>query len=548
MDPEPEHPAAGQDDGPLGAGEADRILATWLSEYPDALYGVLGPNGIPTAVPPELGLPAAQVEPRSVLDLVIPEEAPAVTDAFTSALRHGLSVTSIHLVSDPGQTVLLHYLDLRDRYGIVLRVLVAGTAEDSAGQPLSPADLVTSRPRVCFMTKDEVSIILAVDAATTLMLGWEAADLVGRRSLEFIHPDDHLRAIDNWMARRSKSDAVRGTVRLRYLHQDGSWVWLETSNEFVTGPDGATLVQAQLIDISTEMAAGEALQRSEELLRRVTETVPVGLFHISSEGADGQVLFVNPVARRLLGDSVPGTRSELCTLLAGDRRDDLDAAIGLVLAEGVESYVDLEIGSEGDDPGSSCQVTLRPVMERDRPVGVLGCVIDVTELRHIAYTDPLTGLPNRTSILRTLGEDLASSDASVGAVYVDLDRFKPVNDLYGHAVGDQLLAAVAERLRNGIRPADRIGRLGGDEFLIVCPGLGSESEAQAMAERIRDVLEQPFVVAGRLLGLGASIGVSFGPAGTSADALVELADTAMYRVKHDQTDSPVLLPSQRQAG
>ena len=546
MGPTPKQPVHRQTTAPLAAAEARRILATWLNEHPDALVGALGPNGIPTAIPEALGLADHPLEDRSVLDLVVPEDSRAVTDGFILALGRGISVTRIHLASDPDKTVLLQYVDLREEFGVVLRLLVSSEGDTGTGTgSLSSDDIGISRPRLGFMTKDEVATILSVDDAALTMLGWPADAMIGHRTLEFIHPDDHVRAIDNWMARRTNRSTRVGTVRLRYLRQDGSWLWVETSNEFVEQPDGTTLVTTRMIDISSEMAASEALRRSEELLRRVAETVPVGLFHIS---VDGEVVFVNAVAQRMLGDVIPRSRSELCERLAPGREAELDDAIVRVLDEGVEAYLDLEI-APASGSRSACQVTLRPVLDQERTTGVLGCVVDVTELKEIADTDVLTGLESRRAIMQSLADDLSAREGCVAAVFVDLDRFKPVNDQYGHAVGDRLLTAVAERLRDGTRPGDRIGRLGGDEFLVVCPGLKDESDALAVAERIGAAFEDPFVVDDRILKVGASIGVSCGNPGMSADELVAVADSAMYQAKHHRGGPPVLLPSgTRQAG
>ncbi len=547
MGPTPKPPVQRDSTAPLAAAEARQILATWLSEHPDALIGALSPNGIPTGMPEGLGLSGHAREDRSVLDLVIPEDSPAVTDGFVLALRRGISVTRIHLARDPATTVLLQYVDLREEFGVVLRLLVSSEGDTGTGSAvLSPEEIVTSRPRLGFMTKDEVATILSVDDAALMMLGWPADAMIGHRTLEFIHPDDHVRAIDNWMARRTNHSTRVGTVRLRYLRHDGSWLWVETSNEFVEQPDGTTVVTTRMIDISSEMAASEALRRSEELLRRVADTVPVGLFHIS---VDGDVVFVNPVAQRLLGEVAPDSRARLCALLAPGREAELDDAIMRVLHEGVEAYLDLEIAPISGSR-SACQVTLRPVLDQERTTGVLGCVVDVTELKQMADTDALTGLESRRAIMQSLAEDLSAREGCVAAVFVDLDRFKPVNDQYGHGVGDQLLTAVADRLRRGTRPGDRIGRLGGDEFLVVCPGLKDESDALAVAERMRAAFEEPFVVQDRILRVGASIGVSCSSGeAVTADELVAVADSAMYRAKHDRTGLPVLLPAgHRQAG
>lgn len=526
---------------PLSKVEARRVLATWLSEYPGALVGTVGANGIPIAVPAGLDLPGFEREERSVLDLVIADDSRAVTDGFMAGLAHGVSVTRVHLASDPDQVVLLHYLDLREEFGVLLRMLVSGSSDTQDGSGLSSDDIFSSRPRLGFMIKDELATIVSVDESATLMLGWTGADMVGRRSLEFIHPDDHTRAIDNWMARRSNPTAGARTVRLRHLRPDGSWLWVEISNEFVER-DGAVIVNTQIIDISNEMAASEALRRSEGLLRLVTDTVPVGLFHISCEG---EVVFVNPVAERLLGVTVPASRDDLCKILAPGREEDLEDAIARVLDEGGEAHLDLEFAAAGSGPRSACQVSLRTVLDQERTAGVLGCIVDVTELKQIADTDALTGLENRRSIMQTLAQDVKTHHGRVAAIFIDLDEFKPVNDRFGHGFGDHTLTAVADRLRGALRPQDRIGRLGGDEFLVICPGVRVEEDALDIAGRLRAELDRPLDLDGRALKVTASVGVALGARGVTADELVAAADVAMYQAKHDRGGPPVYLPATR---
>ena len=160
----------------------------------------------------------------------------------------------------------------------------------------------------------------------------------------------------------------------------------------------------------------------------------------------------------------------------------------------------------------------------------------VDQMRHLAYHDALTGLPNRLLFFEHLAHAVANaarSGASLAVLYLDLDRFKLVNDSLGHNVGDLLLEAVADRLRVSLRTADLAARLGGDEFAVLAENTDADGAA-VLAERIGEVLAGAFTVGGHELTLSASIGVVVDEAGqTDADGLLRNADLAMYRAKLD---------------
>jgi diguanylate cyclase (GGDEF)-like protein/PAS domain S-box-containing protein len=502
------------------------VLADWLAKHPTALLGALNETGQPIPMPSGVPLGAHHtVEERSLLDLVVPDDMAAVTEGFVSALQRGFSVRRVHLASNPREPVLLHYLDARLSLGAVIRIVAAADPSDDGAAAIVSRPAAT-RPRLGFMTKDEISTIVSIDEACSLMLGWSREEMAGRRTIEFIHPDDHVRAIDNWMARFANKGRV-GTVRLRYLRKDGSWLWVETANEQAVSDEGTAVVHSQLIDISTEMAATEALRRSEAIVRQVTDTVPVGLFHLAPDGA---LVFVNPIMQKMFGATRAQTRSELLSMLARGRETELERAIDRVLTDGADEEVEVEVGDpESGGAKSAWKISLCPISDDDMTVGVLGCVVDVTELRNIAHTDALTGLGNRRSIIRVLEDQLARGhDLSV--IFVDLDNFKPVNDQFGHDVGDQVLATVAARLRNVIRSGDHVGRLGGDEFLITCPLLDHDA-GTAMIDRITEIMQQPVTAGGHQLVITASVGISTATAGMSVDHLIAAADVAMYQEK-----------------
>ncbi|WP_423008939.1 EAL domain-containing protein [Undibacterium sp. JH2W] len=161
-------------------------------------------------------------------------------------------------------------------------------------------------------------------------------------------------------------------------------------------------------------------------------------------------------------------------------------------------------------------------------------------IRHLAFNDVLTGLPNRTQFLDQLGRRLALAKEnveSVAVLFLDLDRFKNVNDTLGHDVGDRLLIAVAQRIRRSVRNADCVARLGGDEFTVVLSELADPAAAASAAQNICRTLAKPFQIDGHDIFVTASIGISVYPNdGTDVGTLVKHADTAMYRAKKTNTD------------
>ncbi len=154
-------------------------------------------------------------------------------------------------------------------------------------------------------------------------------------------------------------------------------------------------------------------------------------------------------------------------------------------------------------------------------------------IRYEALHDPLTGLANRTLLRDRLEHALARSERGAGAtgvLFVDLDDFKKVNDVYGHAIGDSVLVQLGARLRAAVRPADTVARIGGDEFVVICEQVDEEA-AVALGRRVQEAVQVPVVVRGVEHRVSASVGIALGH--TNPDALLDDADTAVYRAKAD---------------
>ena len=189
---------------------------------------------------------------------------------------------------------------------------------------------------------------------------------------------------------------------------------------------------------------------------------------------------------------------------------------------------------------SSRRLTIRD--QSDEAQYVLGVVDDVTErkaaeakIAHLAHYDPLTGLPNRTLFREQLEKELSfvRRGAQLAVLYLDLDHFKSINDTLGHPAGDELLKAVAERLRSCLRESDLIARLGGDEFAIVYTQLQHPKDAEVLAQRLREtVTNVAYDLNGHQTTTDVSIGIALSPAdGTEMDELVKHADLALYGAK-----------------
>ncbi|MDD5296959.1 MAG: diguanylate cyclase [Rhodocyclaceae bacterium] len=156
---------------------------------------------------------------------------------------------------------------------------------------------------------------------------------------------------------------------------------------------------------------------------------------------------------------------------------------------------------------------------------------------HLAFHDSLTELPNRALLFDRLSQALTRlrrEDGAFALMVMDLDGFKEINDSWGHAKGDELLCAVAQRLLSCVRESDTVARLGGDEFALLLHGIGSEAEAERTAKKLLKSLAEPFDLGEARVGLGASLGIALCPHhGTGLDALLSQADQAMYRAKQE---------------
>lgn len=309
--------------------------------------------------------------------------------------------------------------------------------------------------------------------------------------------------------------------------------------------------------ISRAQDAAVALRENEARYRTVVESVREVIFRIDAEG---RWELLNHAWEELSHHSVAESlgRPVLDFIHVDDRQHHADLVLPVAPGSVDEYRRELRL-SGTDEQAIWVEIHARPIHdELGRFIGMSGTLTDITERRALqerllvrAFHDDLTGLANRALFKDRLEHALtrrARHPGLVGLLFLDIDRFKTVNDSLGHTTGDRLLTAVAQRLSAVLRPEDTIARLGGDEFAIVVEDVGSPEEALALAERIRSAFEAPFTHEDRLISITASIGVVVASGrDRSADDLLRDADVAMYRAKVSGRGSYALFERSMQA-
>ena len=380
-------------------------------------------------------------------------------------------------------------------------------------------------------------IIEWVSPSVTKVLGWRPEELIGRSGVEFFHPND----VDGTLAharRMASGDSASGRVRLRCA--DGSYRWVSQVARPVFDDHGTLVARISgFQDVDAQARAEHALARSEHRFRLAMESAPTGMAMID---LDRRFIQVNPA---------------LCSMLERDEDWLLSHSVADILSPD-DDALDLELRQRVRGSGVSARQTQRLLTSRgseviaEHSVGVLlddegyptsyvSQFLDVTaeraaedRLRFLAGHDALTSLANRHNLLsRMAGFLTRARHTGTGLVvlFVDLDEFKPINDTYGHAAGDELLVEVARRLTAHVRSDDVVSRIGGDEFIVALPSVRDVADAEQVAGKLHAAVAEPFDVGGHLVQVTCSIGIAVAAPGETADNVLRRADEALYDAK-----------------
>jgi diguanylate cyclase (GGDEF)-like protein/PAS domain S-box-containing protein len=384
---------------------------------------------------------------------------------------------------------------------------------------------------------DRNGAIVWANHAFTTMTGYSKEEILGQNHRLLKSGEQPESYYANLWSTISSGKVWQGEIVNR--RKDGTTYTEEMTITPVTQNLGST-TDTYFIAIKQDITERK---KSEEELQRLASIVEFSEDAIIGKNLDGAITSWNRGAEKIYGY----TRGEvvgrdLSFLLPPERQAEIQAIMERVLSghpvECLETQRLTKTGSAID-----VSLSVSPIKDASGHIaGASAIARDITQrkaaekqIQFLAYYDALTGLPNRTLLRDRLSSALASARRrkdKVALLFLDLDRFKDINDSLGHSVGDLVLKQVAERLKKWAREQDTIARVGGDEFLIVLTAVKEVADAAVAAERIRNAMTAEFVIQGHSLGISCSIGISIFPEhGADSETMIKDADAAMYCAK-----------------
>ncbi|MGW5441317.1 diguanylate cyclase domain-containing protein [Nocardia asteroides] len=392
----------------------------------------------------------------------------------------------------------------------------------------------------------EAGTVVYVNPAMVRLLGARSADdLLGMAITHFVHPDSIPPMLDR-IAQLTAEGAASPPTEMDLVRIDGRTVPVQTVSVLTAWQD-ALAYQVVVHDLTAQRAAEASARRAEAHFTTVVSQLEEGVLVVDRRG---RVESINPAGKRILGldDAMPVLGRAIAELpvsmvdrngvpLPTSRHPMVHT---LTTGEAVTQFIFGVNRTDGRQVWLSCNCRLLNPESPDSS-GV-SSFADITEFRasrrqleYQATHDALTGLANRSLILSQLSTALADEGGSLvtTVLFIDLDGFKAINDTLGHAIGDTVLQIVAQRLQGALRAEDVVGRLGGDEFLVLLAGHPQRADLPGLIERLRTTMAEPIIARGHRLEVSASIGITeLGPhENRTPEAVLHDADLAMYRDK-----------------
>jgi diguanylate cyclase (GGDEF)-like protein/PAS domain S-box-containing protein len=406
--------------------------------------------------------------------------------------------------------------------------------------------------RVSIIATDPDGTITVFNSGAERMLGFTAEEMIGQRSLLELHlPRElaqHAAGLSDEFHRPIGGFDVLALRAAIHGLEEREWTYGKKNGDTITMLVSVTALRSDDGAITGFLHVGNDVterKRAEELLRKQSAAMTASMDGIAILDERFQFTYLNDALAKLFG--FPGPTSmvgvPLHELYDSDEVQRFATEILPVVAHRGR-WRGEAVGRRRDGSIFPQEISLTAIEG-----GGMVCVVrDITErtyaeeqIKHLAYHDALTGLPNRLLFKDRLTVALSHAQRDktrLAVLFLDLDRFKVINDSLGHNIGDQLLQSVANRIQNGLRDSDTVARLGGDEFTLLLPHLARSEDAAPIAQKLLESLRAPFLLEGREFLITTSIGISLYPEdGTDAETLIKNADTAMYQAKEQGRDN-----------
>ncbi len=374
------------------------------------------------------------------------------------------------------------------------------------------------------------------------IVGYDRDELATMTTRDIISPMDYDQAA---VLRNRLLNGEIGSIHAerRIRHKSGEYVWVNVATSLVRATLGAPKLFISVVqDISERKRAEVALHEVEEQFHQLAGNIPQ-MFWITSV-SQRDVVYLSPAFEQITGHSIESAKASsrvLVTMVHPDDRRRVQTARKSAAGGGYDETFRLVRPNDH---------SIRWVRDRAFPIRdasgevyrIAGIAEDITErmeaeerMLQLAHYDGLTNLPNRVLCYDRLQQALAQARRNawgMAVMFVDLDRFKNINDTLGHSTGDALLQQASERLASCVRAGDTVGRSGGDEYMLVLSNLNGAQDAGIVAQKIMSSFAQPFLLEGDQVYVTVSIGIALYPGDSKdQDELVRDADTAMYRAK-----------------
>jgi len=386
---------------------------------------------------------------------------------------------------------------------------------------------------IVFHTVD--GLVEWISPSVFTVTGWEPAELLGPSNGHLWHPEDRELSFS---LLNSSYKGGSGHATLRFQKKDGTYIWLELNVQPYSEEDGRFSAVGIMRDVTDRTISQQALIASEQRFRLLAEHASDIVAHTD---LDSIVQWISPSVKNILG----WHPEELVGSCATDllHSEDLKERVDSVANGSLENSTSFEARyASADGTYQWFSITIRPIYdEQGKLIGRVSAARDISterkareSLEFQAFHDSLTGLRNRTWIMDTLGADLQEAKkngSTVALLYIDLDQFKVVNDSLGHDAGDQMLMNIAQRMKSIMGEQDRLGRSGGDAFMIVLPGINSALEVEQFAEQLSQVVAAEQIIHDRRVVMTISIGISLSRLDSTPETLLREADSALYRAK-----------------